>query len=99
MPSEPNKGTLGSEIVPPMPNRADRRAAQRGGPNRGFYENDAFLSGRDALEDRKLKAELMKMMMQDHLRQVHAHLPKEELEELHFQWTSSEGEEGEFRGL
>lgn len=82
-----------------MPNRADRRAAKRDPSNRGFYENDAFLSGRDALEDKKLKTELMKMMMEEHLREVHKHLPKEDAEEMVFQWHTSDGEEWTTHGL
>ena len=51
-------------------------------------------TGRDALEDKKLKAELMKMLAEDHLRQTHQYLSKKDQEELASRWLES-GEKGE----
>jgi len=51
------------------------------------------VKGRDKLEDLKLNKELMKMIMEDHLKQVNQHLPKEEAEKKVYQWHSSDGEE------
>lgn len=63
--------------------------------SRGWRERDDIHLGKDSLEDIKLRRELMKMMMEDHLRQTHQFLPKEMAEELTFRWLDDEGNEGE----
>ena len=51
-------------------------------------------TGREALEDKKLRAELMKMLAEEHLRKTHQYLSKEDQEELASRWLES-GEKGE----
>ena len=47
---------------------------------------------KDDLLDQKLKKELMKMMMVDHLQKTYEHLPEVEQEKLVFQWMESSDE-------
>ncbi len=76
-----------------MANRADRRARHFNKQARGFENVEPLFTGRDSLEDKKLKTELMKMVMLDHLKQVGEWLPEEEAEEMTYRFMNSEGEE------
>ena len=67
------------------------RRRENGG--RGFQDRDSMLYGKDTLEDLKLKQELMKMMMEDHLHKTYEPLSKEEAEELTFRWMDDEQNE------
>ena len=71
--------------------REERRRKQR--KSRRELRDQYEITGKDKLEDLKLKKELMKMIMEDHLKQVREHLPKEDAEKMIYQWNSSDGEE------
>lgn len=53
---------------------------------RSFAQPEATYYGKEALEDLKLKKELMKMMSEAHLQEVKQHLPKEEAERVVISW-------------
>lgn len=66
---------------------------RRNNGSRGWQGKDPIHNGRDSLEDKKLKKELMKMMMEDHLRETHKFLPEDMAEKLTFRWMDDEGNE------
>lgn len=70
-----------------------RHSFRRPGAGRGFQEKDSVLYGKDSLEDMKLKRELMKMMLEDHMSQGRAHLSKEDAEEMTIRWMDDTGKE------
>ena len=51
-------------------------------PARGFQQKEPLRQGRDHLDDLKLKKELMKMVLLDHLAEVQNHLPEDEAETM-----------------
>ena len=70
-----------------------RKPFRRPAPGRGFQEKDSVLHGKESLEDMKLKRELMKMMLEDHMAQGRAHLSKEDAEEMTIRWMDDTGKE------
>ena len=75
-----------------------RNSFRRPGAGRGFQEKDSVLYGKESLEDMKLKRELMKMMLEDHMAQGRAHLSKEDAEEMTTRWMDDTGKEWTTRG-
>lgn len=47
---------------------------------------------KDDLLDRKLKKELMKMMLEDHVKMLNEHLPEEEQGRLAYEWMECSDE-------
>jgi len=77
----------------------DREAIRRNtNGTRGWRQNDPVHTGRDALEDKKLRAELMKMLAEEHFLKTHQYLSKKDQEELAARWLES-GEKGEKDGI
>ena len=62
---------------------------------RGFQANDPIFANTDSLHDLKLKRELMKMMLEDHMKQLHEELPPEQLEGMTYRWLDDTGKEWE----
>jgi hypothetical protein len=64
---------------------------------RGFKANDPIFQNSDSLHDLKLKRELMKMMMEAHMQELHEQLPPEQLEGMTYRWLDDSGKEWETR--
>jgi len=62
---------------------------------RGFRPNDPIFEDTSSLHDLKLKRELMKMMMEAHMQELHETLPPEQLENLAYRWLDDQGNEWE----
>ena len=75
-----------------------RNSFRRPAAGRGFQEKDSILYGKENLEDMKLKRELMKMMLEDHMAQGRAHLSKEDAEEMTIRFMDDTGKEWTERG-
>jgi len=58
---------------------------------RGFRADEPMHQGLDPLHDKKLKTELAKMILQDHLKQVREHLPEDAADELAYRFMDSDG--------
>ena len=62
---------------------------------RAFEQSDPIFENTDSLHDLKLKRELMKMMLEDHMTQLQEVLPADQLENMTYRWIDDEGNEWE----
>ena len=60
---------------------------------RGFQANEPMHQGLEPLHEKKLQAELAKMILTDHLKQVREHLPEDAADKLAYRFMDSDGNE------
>ena len=60
---------------------------------RGFRADEPMRQGLDPLHEKKLQAELAKMILTDHLKQVREHMPEDAADKLAYRFMDSDGNE------